>query len=58
MGSWSQWLGFLPYLIGIVVAGGAIGGLVALVPVMIQGWAWRRLADDTPVAQEDEGLGF
>lgn len=55
--SWSVWLRFLPYLIAIIIGSGLVGGLMFAVPAMIQGWAWRKIAADTPVAEHDEGLG-
>lgn len=54
---WSAWLGFLPYIAAFAVAGGLVGGLMFAIPVVIQGWAWRQIAADTPVADHDEGLG-
>jgi uncharacterized protein YqcC (DUF446 family) len=57
LGSWAQWLGFLPYLLAIVVGGAALWGAICAIPVVIQGWAWRKIAEDTPVAEHDEGLG-
>ena len=57
MGSFSEWLGFLPYLVGIVLAGGLLGGAVMAIPVLIQGCAWRKIAEGTPVSKHDDGLG-
>ena len=57
LGSWSQWLGFLPFLLAFVFGAAALYGAIRAIPVLISGWAWRRIADDTPVAEHDEGLG-
>jgi hypothetical protein len=57
LGSLAQWLGFLPDLLALVVGGAALFGAICAVPVIIQGWAWRRIAESTPVAEHDEGLG-
>lgn len=57
MGSWSQWLGFLPYLLAFVIGGAAVYGAIRAIPTLISGWAWRRIAEDTPVSEHDEGLG-
>ena len=57
LGSWSQWLGFLPYLLVIIFGGAALYGGLRAIPVLVSGWAWRRIAEDTPIADHDEGLG-
>lgn len=57
MGSFAEWLGFLPYLVGFVFVGGLLGGSIVAVPILIQGWAWRKIAEGTPVSKHDEGLG-
>jgi hypothetical protein len=57
MGSFAKWLELLPVLLGIIFGSAALCGLIAMIPILIQGWAWRKIAEDTPVADHDEGLG-
>ncbi|MDP3800956.1 hypothetical protein [Brevundimonas sp.] len=55
--SWTD-LGVMTAIV-LAFAGGAgvLVGVACAAPVLLQNWAWRKIAKDTPVAEHDEGLG-
>ncbi|MFN4092019.1 MAG: hypothetical protein ACK4FG_03885 [Brevundimonas sp.] len=54
MKSWADFFSFMPFVLGGVVVLALVVGLFAALRAIVQKWAWRRLVEDTPVA-DDEG---
>lgn len=54
MRSWSEVLTIMPWIVGLVVIIAVVVGLFSGAQTLIQGWAWRKLVEDTPVADDDQ----
>ena len=53
MRSWSDALAVMPWIVGAVVVVAVIVGALSGAQTLIQGWAWRKLVEGTPVADDD-----
>jgi len=40
-------------VLGAAGGGGIVAGLACATPVLLQNWAWRKITDGTPVADDE-----